>query len=364
MIAKIMPGLVSIVMPAFNGENFIRQAIDSVLSQTYSNWELIIVDDGSTDHTAEIIRGYGDDSRIRYIYQENKGQAAALNRGLDLASGEFITTLDTDDWYAPDSLLERVHYLNGHLEFGTVYGDGIYCDVDGKMLKRFSEYRIGNVSGDVYETLITAPFFGTGANVMIRREITEEFQLRYDERIFWCQDLDFYIRVAERCSFGIVDSITVWYRIHKMNMTMSAPEGRRLESLIRTKNKVLSSPRFELAGEASRKAFFLNLLKSDLYGRLEEQERVIINKNFISLPKKDQAEVMRLVANQYLLYGSHQKFAKDWLKRALHLDPFDAKTLLSVILVSLNPSLVKCIMGWRQRRNDQSISNRSPFEFI
>jgi glycosyltransferase involved in cell wall biosynthesis len=363
-MSNIQPGLVSILMPAFNGEKFIHQAIESVLSQTYPAWELIIVDDGSTDRTAEIIGGYGEDVRIRRVYQENRGQAAALNRGLELASGEFVTTLDTDDWYTPHSLQDRVTYLNDHPEYGTVYGDGVYCDVNGKMLKRFSEYRIGDVTGDVYDTLIFASFFGTGANVMIRREIIEKFQIRYDEKVFWCQDLDFYIRVAERCSFGVVDSIIVWYRIHDNNMTMSSPEGRRLEGAIRTKNKVLSSPRFERTGISSRKAFFLKLLKSDLYGRLEEQEAVIHNKNFLSLPKKDQAEILRLVANQYFLFGSHQEFAKDWLKRAMHLAPFDLKTLLSVTLVSINPSFVKYIMRWRQRRNDQSILNRSPFEFI
>jgi glycosyltransferase involved in cell wall biosynthesis len=363
-MSKILPGLVSIIMPAFNGENFIRQAIDSVLSQTYSNWELIIIDDGSTDRTAEIIRRYADDSRIWSVYQENRGQAAALNRGLKLASGEFVTTLDTDDWYTPESLQLRVNSLNGHPEFGAVYGDGIYCDVNGKMLKRFSEYRIGDVSGDVYDALIAAPFFGTGANVMIRREPIEKFQLRYDETIFWCQDLDFYIRLAEKCSFGIVDADTVWYRIHSMNMTMSTPEGRRLESLIRTKYKVLSSPRFELAGLPSKKTFFLNFLKSDLYGRPEDQEAVIQNKNFKSLPSKDQAEIIRLVANQYLILGSNQKLATDWLKTAWHLAPFDSKTLLSVMLASLNPGLVKFVLGWRQRGRHQSVSNQSPFEFI
>ncbi len=205
MMAKITPGLVSIVMPAFNGENFIRQAIDSVLSQTYSHWELIIVDDGSTDHTAQVIRGYGDDPRIRSVYQENRGQAAALNHGLELARGAYVTTLDTDDWYTSNSLQDRVGFLENHPEFGAVYGDGIYCDVNGNALRRFSEYRIGNVTGDVYDTLITSPFFGTGANVTIRREIIEDSQIRYDDNIFWCQDLDFYIRVAEKCSFGLVE---------------------------------------------------------------------------------------------------------------------------------------------------------------
>jgi glycosyltransferase involved in cell wall biosynthesis len=364
MMTKILPGLVSIVMPAFNGEKFIQQAVDSVLSQTYSNWELIIVDDGSTDNTAEIIRRYSGDSRIRTVHQENKGQASALDHGLDLARGEYVTTLDTDDWYTPNSLLDRASYLKDHLEFGAVYGDGIYCDVNGKPLKHFSEYRIGNVTGDVYDTLVTSPFFGTGANVMIRQEILEKYQIRYDETIFWCQDLDFYIRVAENCSFGIVDSIIVWYRIHQANMTMSAPEGRKLESLIRTKKKVLLSSRFEGTSLPAKNAFFHQFLMVDLYGRLDDQEAVIKNKSFLSLPQKDQAEIMRLVANQYLSLGRNTEFARDWISRAFHLAPFDVKTMLSALLALLNPELIKLILGWRRRRNDQNISNHSPFEFI
>jgi len=261
-------------------------------------------------------------------------------------------------------LLDRASYLKDHLEFGAVYGDGIYCDVHGKTLKHFSEYRIGNITGDVYDTLVTAPFFGTGANVMIRREILEKYQISYDETIFWCQDLDFYIRVAENCSFGIVESNIVWYRIHQANMTMSAPEGRKLESLIRTKKKVLLSSRFEGTKLPAKNAFFRQFLVVDLYGRLDDQEAVIKNKNFLSLPQKDQAEIMRRVANQYLSLGRNTGFAKDWLSRALHLAPFDVKTMLSAILTLLNPELVKLILGWRRRRNDQNISNHSPFEFI
>lgn len=361
-MAETLPGLVSIIMPAYNGENYIQQAIESVLSQTYSNWELIIVDDGSTDHTAEIVRRYAD-SRIQSIYQENGGQASALNRGLDLANGEYMTTLDTDDWYTNNSLQDRVDFLNNHPEFGAVYGDGFYCDENGMILKRFSEYRIGNVSGDVYDVLIQTPFFGTGANVMIRREVLENFHIRYDVSIFWCQDLDLYIRVAEKCEFGVVDSLIVWYRIHKANMTMSAPQGRRLESLMRTKHKVLSSPRFELVQIPSKVAFFFQFLTVDLQGQPSDQETVIIERSFLSLPKPEQAKLMRLVGNQYLL-GEKTRFAKDWLLRAWRTAPFDVKTLLSVIVANLSPALVKFIVGWWRRSHGHNIVNRSPFEMV
>jgi glycosyltransferase involved in cell wall biosynthesis len=351
-------------MPAFNGENFIQQAIESVISQTYPNWELIIVDDGSTDATAGMIHRYSDEARIRSVYQENKGQASALNHGLDLAVGEFVTTLDTDDWFTSNSLLDRVNYLKNHPEFGTVYGDGFYCDVNEKILKRFSEYRIGNITGDVYDTLITSSFFGTGANVMIRREILEKFHIRYDETIFWCQDLDLYIRVAEKCMFGLVDSMIVWYRIHKTNMTMSAPHGRRLESLIRTKNKVLSSVRFETTRLSAKTSFFLQFLRADLQGRPDDQTAILKNKIFLSLPKSHQARIIRLVANQYLSLGKNEEFVKDWLIKAWRLSPLDMKIVLSILLSSLNPSLVKRIMGWWRQRTNRGVSNHSPFEYV
>ena len=219
--------LVSIIMPAYNGEIFIKEAVESVVAQTYSNWELIVVDDGSTDNTASIIKAY-EDPRIRYVYQENRGQAAALNRGLDLARGDYITTLDTDDWFTNNSIADRVQFLNQEHEIGVVYGDGIYCDVDGKPLMSFSENRVGDVVGDVYDVIISAPFFGTGGNVMVRRDVFENYHIRYDESLVWCQDYDIYIRIAEKVAFGVIGTAIIWYRLHEANMTMSMPIGTPL----------------------------------------------------------------------------------------------------------------------------------------
>ncbi|GAG04486.1 unnamed protein product, partial [marine sediment metagenome] len=240
---KNVGSLVSIIMPVYNGETFVAEAIESVVAQTYPHWELIVVDDGSTDGTACIVAAFND-PRIRYTYQENRGQAAALNRGLDLAQGDYVTTLDADDWLTPNSLADRAIYLDQHLEFGAVYGDGYYCDASGEPLLRFSEYRPDNVVGDIYEMLIVADILGSDAVVMIRRHVLDQHQLRYDESIVWCQDRDFCIRVAEKATFGFADSITYRYRLHGTNMTLTMPEGRCLESVIRTKLKVLESPRF------------------------------------------------------------------------------------------------------------------------
>src|SRR5262245_60329647 len=118
MDRRMQAGLVSIIMPAYNGERFITQAIDSLLAQTYTYWELVVVDDGSTDATANVVSSF-DDPRIRYVAQENRGQAAALNHGLRLAKGEYVTTLDVDDWLTTNSLADRVAFLKQHPDFGA-----------------------------------------------------------------------------------------------------------------------------------------------------------------------------------------------------------------------------------------------------
>ena len=104
-------GLVSIITPCFNGARYIGETIDSVLSQTYSNWEMIIVDDGSKDNSAEIIKDYLD-KRIQYHYQENAGSAAARNNGIRKAQGQYIALLDADDLWYPQFLEKQIAFLH------------------------------------------------------------------------------------------------------------------------------------------------------------------------------------------------------------------------------------------------------------
>lgn len=108
----MIKNMVSIITPCYNGSRFISQTIDSVLAQSWRRWEMIIVDDGSTDHSAEIIEKYsGKDRRIKYVYQENAGSAAARNRGIRLARGQYIALLDADDLWDPDFLRRQIHFM-------------------------------------------------------------------------------------------------------------------------------------------------------------------------------------------------------------------------------------------------------------
>jgi len=353
--------LVSIIMPAYNGEKFVEQAIESVIAQTYSKWELVVVDDGSEDRTASILSAFKD-SRIKYFYQENKGQASALNHGLDVAQGDYITTLDVDDWLTPNSVFDRVYFLDTHPEFGVVYGDGVYCDINGNPLMRFSENRVGDVTGNVYDALIATPFFGTGGNVMVRREAFENDHIRYDESIIWCQDYDVYIRIAEQTAFGVIDAVLIWYRLHDTNMTMSMPAGRRLESLIQMKNKALSSRRFSDVSMGSKIKFFHQFLVYDLAFRVNDQKLVIESDHFRALPQSQQARLLRLVANHYLFFGENVEFAGTLLDSSWALDPLSLKTVLTLISARLHPELAKWMLRQWQHWSMQDQKYDSPFE--
>jgi glycosyltransferase involved in cell wall biosynthesis len=355
--------LVSVIMPAYNGERFISQAIESMLVQTYSGWELIVVDDGSTDATARIVRSYKD-PRIVYIHQDNCGQTASLNHGLNLARGEYITTLDVDDWFTPESLFSRVEFFEGNSQYDVVYGDGLYCDTDGKPLRRFSELRTGEVIGDVFDILISNAFFATGANVMIRSSILKQYAIRYDETLVWCQDYDLYVRLAEKCSFGYVDTITVWYRLHDTNMTVLMPKGRRRDSIARAKFKILDSQRFAMVQDSYKFSFFHDFLLYDLDLRTDDQTSITNHPNFITLPKKVQANLVRLLASGYLLVSKDIPQVRIWLAKSWRLNPFDPKTVILLFLAYFKTGPFELLFTLLQRIKLRTKSYSSPFDEV
>lgn len=354
--------LVSVIMPAYNAEGFIVEAIDSVLAQTYPHWELIVIDDGSVDRTSHIVQAIQDE-RIRYAYQENRGQAAALNYGLDLACGDYITTLDVDDWFTPNSLGDRVAFLDRHPRYGAVYGDGLYCDPNGKEFLRFNEHMPSGLSGDVYDLLVVSPFYGTGAGVMQRRDVLTRYQIRYDDGIVWCQDWDFYIRVAEVVPFGFVESLTIRYRIHSGSMTEAMPSGRRLESLIRLRDKVLDSPRFRSTTHTQKYAFFYDYLVKDLNGDIAKQEWVMDSAAFNTLEREDQARLQRYIANRYLLEQKQTKAAKRWLRSSWKKAPFEPRTTILVLASMVSPEIARRMIQSRQSLSKDE-EQLSPFEMV
>jgi glycosyltransferase involved in cell wall biosynthesis len=342
-----MSDLVSVIMPVYNGEKFLAEAIRSVIDQIYADWELIVVDDGSTDATPQIVAD-ANDARIKYLHQPNRGQAAALNRGLDLAQGVYVTTLDADDRLTPNSLLDRVRWLQAHADHGAVYADGYFCSAALEPELRFSQHRTENVVGDIYPALINTPLFGTGACVLIRTDVLHRWHIRYDELIVMCQDWDFYIRVAEHVQFGYVDAISVYYRVHPANMTLTVDRDRHIESIIRTRFKVLESSRFRTLKSAVKREFLRRLLVNTLKDRRTDQDAVLGSSSVSELLPVDRARLLRWLATEWLLTDPRAGRAEALLRAAQSLAPGDAKTAGLALLMRTTPGLARRAL-WARR---------------
>jgi glycosyltransferase involved in cell wall biosynthesis len=167
---------VSVVIPVFNGEHFIQQTIESVLAQTFQDFEIIVVDDGSTDNTAEIVKGFG--GKVTYQYQANAGADIAYNAGIASATGEFVAFLDHDDAWHPEKLARQVAILDRHPGVGLTYTELEYVDEEGRLLNRTTWVEKRKVKGDLtgdFRSILFNKFpCAIPSAMMIRRNILNQ----------------------------------------------------------------------------------------------------------------------------------------------------------------------------------------------
>lgn len=351
-----MKPLVSILMPLYNSEAFVGQAVESALAQTYTDWELLIVDDGSTDGSRAVIDRFSD-SRIRVFHQVNGGEAAARNTALDHARGEIISFLDADDLYLPDHLELTVGHLISHPDHDGVYTDGDHCTTDGRRLQSLSSRRRGPFEGDIFEPLVRAQdVFGPPVCVVIRREPVETHHLRLDPEIRLGTDWDFFVRLSQYVRFGYIDRKTCLYRIHTANLSTHTDLARRLASQTRCREKAIYLPKFETCSVETRAAVFYDLLVNGLSDRPERQAEVVGWPQFQHLPESEQARLLRLMAAGGLggfagelpdPAAAEQLYA-EWLRRAVVLAPDDARARLLDRLYRLHPMLARLSLRLRR----------------
>ena len=206
-----MKQLVSIIIPAYNAGKYIRGSIKTILEQTYNNFEIIIVDDGSTDNTAQMVRDeYQGDARIKLISQKNGGVAVARNNGIRTAKGEYIAFLDPDDYYLPSKIEKEVKFLQDHPEF-----DIAYCNVKhfyDDNLNELYQHQGKTPSGQVFENLLDG-FFGQLNTVLIPKRILEKVGM-FDENFRDSEEWDMFLRIARAgYTFGFLDEDLVRIRI-------------------------------------------------------------------------------------------------------------------------------------------------------
>jgi glycosyltransferase involved in cell wall biosynthesis len=218
---------VSVIIPTFNRCAFIGAAMESVLAQDYQNLEVLVVDDGSTDDTAFILAAV-EDSRLRYVRQDNRGRSHARNVALELATGSYIAFLDSDDLYLPGKLTLQVNYLESHPSVGMVYTSATCIDEAGQPLEY--TYR-AEASGDVYaQVAFFQPLTITLPTVMIRREVLALVGL-FDERMERFEDTDLWRRIAKRYQVGAITEPTCKLRTHSDNELLSQDPTKILAAI-------------------------------------------------------------------------------------------------------------------------------------
>lgn len=332
------------MMPAYNAENYIAQAIESVLAQTYTNWQLIIVNDGSSDDTEAIVAKF-QDFRIKIVSQSNAGEAAARNTALKHAEGEYLAFLDADDLYLPDHLETCLAFLSANADFKGAYTDGFYIDADGLRLKPLSHRRRGPFQGDIFEQMVRASdVFGTPLCVVLRRQPIVDRKLDFDRDIVIGPDWDFLTRFAENARFGSIDHRTCLYRIHSNNVSLRTNPQKRLHSLARCREKFIKLKRFGYCSLQTRVFVFYDLLINLLTYNPEEQAKVTQEPEFLNLPIIEQARLFRLMASQALRHGLDQRIIGDWLRSSRRLNPADKKSQLLSALFSFRPRLCQALL--------------------
>ena len=218
MLTQTMPSIVSVIIPVYQGDRFLADAIESVLNQTYTNYEIIVVDDGSTDNSLEVLDPYFD--KIRYVFQENQGVAAARNRGIQIARGELIAFLDQDDFWLPDKLALQVACFEAKPELGIVHCGWRRVDRGGKPLGNVEPWhQAPNLN--LEEWVQWKPILLSA--MMFRREWLERVG-GLDTRFQQVCDLDLALRLTLMgCQSTWLHQITIGYREHDRNESQKTP---------------------------------------------------------------------------------------------------------------------------------------------
>ena len=214
---------ISAIVPAYNGDRYLAQAIDSILQQTYRDYEIIVVDDGSTDNTAKVAQQYGD--RLRYLRQRNQGVAASRNLGLAAALGEYIAFLDQDDVLLPDKFAQQVELLDRDRDLGIVNSGWQICQHDEQ--NQGSSVTLAAVQPwqqipelNAANLIIWKPVF---LGAMLFRRVWLERAGGFNTTLEQTPDVDLVMRLAKMgCPAAWVEQITVKYRQHEGNASRNS----------------------------------------------------------------------------------------------------------------------------------------------
>ena len=288
--------IISIIMPAYNAESFIAGSIESVINQTYRNWELLIINDGSTDRTQTIAENYSEkDNRIKVINQPNKRLGGARNTGIKNSSGEWIAFLDSDDLWASNKLQRQLEEAFRHSGASVIYSNGYIFNGDN--LKDLVTYptKSGSFSAnDMYQMEYQANYIPVLA-VLVKKELVDRIGYQ-EERIFFygCEDWDFWLRAAKlNAVFLGLEDYLFFYRRHGANMSSNSIQMRIAQAAVWIKNYSEET----LNQEIKRKAFneFVPLVIKESFEQGKDEAALYL--------LKEMSNVYPLIYNSVTLYA-------------------------------------------------------------
>jgi len=260
---------VSVIIPTYNRANLIEKAIKSALKQTYKDFEIIVVDDGSIDNTEEIVKDFTD-FRIHYIcHKHNQGVSAARNTGIKTCRGEYIAFLDSDDEWLPGKLDKQIKVLQSESsEVGVVHSDLLYIDENGKNMNKLRNPKKG---GYIYEDLLGKNCVGPPSTLLIKKECFNRVGL-FDNLLNAQEDWDMYIRIAKYYKFTFIKIPLVKYRKHPSQIS------RNLEVKTVSANRILVKYTKELEkrpGAHSKHYFYIGNRFCHM-GKTKEGQRYLL----------------------------------------------------------------------------------------
>lgn len=208
---------ISVILPVYNAQDTIGEAIQSIINQTYTDWELLVINDGSTDNTRSVILSF-DDPRIKYIENDgNKQLIYSLNRGLELASGKYIARMDADDISLPERFACQVRYMDSHPEI-------IVC---GTYMQKFGNRVVPDIisfysnNDDIKNNILTFPPFGH-PSVMIRKSVLDKTGIKYDYNYKCAEDLKLWIDLLPYGNYANIPQVLLRYRISDFQCTQNS----------------------------------------------------------------------------------------------------------------------------------------------
>lgn len=239
---------VTVVIPAYNAMTYLPETLDSVLKQTLTDIEVLIINDGSTDHIVSWASEITD-SRVHLIFQRNQGLPGARNTGIIHAQGEYVAFLDADDLWEPTKLEKQAHCLDSKPEVGLVYTWTLLVDQQGKST---GVVTAAHIEGNVWEKLLLGDVVGSGSSAMIRRSCFETVGL-FDTELTSIEDCDMWVRIAAHYSLAVIKEVLVYYRQHSRNMS-------------RDYNKMMQNSRLKIEKKFQNVPFELLYLRPRAYG--------------------------------------------------------------------------------------------------